>query len=771
VLSALLIPVFIVMTALVVDVGQWYTHKRQLQNRADAAAFAAGIEYAKNWKACVQTADPALRTSTAREIANVARQFAGNPEAADYAPDPLPATIYNANIATQSKLDVVVNSWNYTDDNDYSDDEPGVAASPSDVTPGDPCFLHTGDAISPGGGQWTDVRVKENDLPSLFGTIGLPLKRNVARARIEIRPALSGHKFLPIAVPNNVITRVQVRYYDNCRDPNHTSPLAIKDLAPLPNGDQTAFASMGGGVLWGLPAVDGDLSVGNASRPFDLNIPAFDPADCNTEYLPVSTEVRIASRPEVNLNQSCSDLLTNNKFADCFGNLSLIRVWDDGNPASHPLIKEVTLTGGCATRADGYFGPYTGGQPAGARTCNYGATVNVDFGNRYPGGTNFNVQVNGVNLVPPGTNPNGVWTTNGTPLVATTDKQGSQPETGANEVRVKVFWRPASGGPQSYPTGGGNGELVQQSYVGTQDTAGAVDLVRNSGTGFSLGLPSGPLANVTDGGVQRSIVPTIGIRSVLRSGIFTTLRTEDSQGSQLVACDPSVSPGKEFLLFKFGCQPWFAANAFVNGPWWNTTTRECPDWGLWYSTTPKPAPYGANSETNPWRCVLQAPGSSNGQTGDWMIVATSNCKDPVQDTNTNKCHNWKTALEANCGNYDGKPGDPNGWLQKGGDSNDPRVVDLFIVPYQALKGVSGSKAEIPLLGFASFYVMGWRGQNASENDPCPDPDFGGVPYSTPDKGTVQGVFVETVNYEPGPVDANATCVEGLLTPCRVTLVR
>ena len=39
VLSAILIPVFIVLTAMVVDVGQWYTHKRQLQNRADAAAL------------------------------------------------------------------------------------------------------------------------------------------------------------------------------------------------------------------------------------------------------------------------------------------------------------------------------------------------------------------------------------------------------------------------------------------------------------------------------------------------------------------------------------------------------------------------------------------------------------------------------------------------------------------------------------------------------------------------------------------------------------
>ena len=48
-----MIPVFLLLAALVIDVGNWYTHKRQLQNRADAAAFAAGVEYAKNWQECV----------------------------------------------------------------------------------------------------------------------------------------------------------------------------------------------------------------------------------------------------------------------------------------------------------------------------------------------------------------------------------------------------------------------------------------------------------------------------------------------------------------------------------------------------------------------------------------------------------------------------------------------------------------------------------------------------------------------------------------------
>ena len=59
VMAAVMIPVFLLLTALVVDVGNWFTHDRQLQNRADAAAFAAGIGYAQNWKACVQNGRPA----------------------------------------------------------------------------------------------------------------------------------------------------------------------------------------------------------------------------------------------------------------------------------------------------------------------------------------------------------------------------------------------------------------------------------------------------------------------------------------------------------------------------------------------------------------------------------------------------------------------------------------------------------------------------------------------------------------------------------------
>ena len=279
--------------------------------------------------------------ATARRIADAARRYAGNPEAADYAGGSLPGTLYNTEVANQANVDVVINSGNadYNDDTDFTD---GGAL---DVA--DPCFNHAGDDISPGGGQWTDVRVKERNLPSLFRALGLSLSRNGARARVEIRQAISGHKFLPLAVPNTIVTRVQVRYYDECRN----QLLATRDLAPLPDADQTGFAATGGGTLWGLPSA-GNPNVGDRKSFIRAHRP-----ELRRLRAGVSAGRRrgtVASRDEVDFNQTCNQLAAAS-FADCFRRVSQFRAWNDGNPNSQARIGDVYLTGGCGN-TDAYFG-------------------------------------------------------------------------------------------------------------------------------------------------------------------------------------------------------------------------------------------------------------------------------------------------------------------------------------------------------------------------------------------------------------------------------
>lgn len=800
VLSAVMIPVFLLLTAVVIDVGNWFTHDRQLQNRADAAALAAGIEYAKSWKECVyEGGDPtklALKLQTGQQIANAARQYAADPEDADYALlDPSgvkPASLYNDQIARQDAnqannfLDVVVNSASndYTDDTDYTDDYDGNAATRA----GNPCFKHPTDPEGLSApGHWTDVKVTERDTAALWEPFSPDLH---ARARIEIRPAISGHKFLPLAIPDNVITKVQMRYYDECRDPGHTgTPLATLDLKPLPAADQVPYAAIGGGSLWALPNV-ADPQVGDKTRPFDLPVQPYDPVDCGPtglQYRPIGVQVRLASIDSVDINGSCATLVTS-PFADCFSRLSQIRVYETGSAEVEPRTTNFVVTGGCGSPGDAYFGtiPVT----ASPQECRFGASAEVDWGSRDDGNknvsANFSVRVNGVNLNPPSaTQPSGVWTTAGTPLIA---------NPGPNPVTVELDW--ADNNPTHFWNGAcrngganpcrwnGPAELAHQAFAGTRVFSGSVELVRSSVSPFVSGLPGSPFDNSPGGAAACpyaspcQVYPTVGIKSVLKTGTLVTLRLDDPQANQTLRCDPNYAQGQEFAAFRYGCNPWYGRNLQMidnvdagTPDWWNTTTKRCPPRSQFFSYSNLGNGFGVNSSVNPWRCVPTAPGLSPPVIGEGLSVATKNCS----NINNNSCQQTSCLVE---GNYDGDDGaSVPPWLTKS-DSAYPRVVKLFIIPYQSLKGAGGGDPEetVPILGFAAFYVMNWTGSNNQNSDPCPDSTWGedpgsDIPLANPPRGSATGVFVETVEYETGPVDPNATCVVGQLIPCRPSFVR
>jgi hypothetical protein len=797
VLAAVMIPVFLLLTALVIDVGNWYTHDRQLQNRADAAALAAGVEYAQNWKGCVyEGSDPArlaLKLQTAQKIANAARQYAADPEDADYALlDPSgtkPASLYNDQIARQSAnqannfLDVVVNSANndYTDDTDYTDDYDANAA-----TPAHPCFDHPTDPEGLSApGHWTDVKVTERDTAALWEPFSPDLH---ARARVEIRPAISGRKFLPLAIPDNVITKVQLRYFDQCQSPGpNGTPLAILDLKPLPEADQGPYTALGGGSLWALPNVS-DPQVGDKNRPFDLPVQPYSAADCGSlPYRPIAVQVRLTSIDSVDINGSCAALVTA-PFADCFTRLSQIRIHETGSAEPEPRTTNVVLTGGCGSTGDAYFGtiPVT----ANPQQCAFGASVEVNWGSRDDGNknisANFTVNVNGVDLNPPSpTQPSGIWTTAGTPLLASP---------GPNTVTVELDWEDndpthvwgsaCRNGGQNPCKWNGAAEPAHQAFAGTRATSGSVELVRSSVSPFVSGLPGAPFDN-SPGGVDAcpyaspcQVYPTVGIKSVLKTGTLVTLRLDDPQANQTLRCDPNYAQGQEFSSFRFGCNPWYGRNLqMINNvdagspDWWNTSTKKCPARSQFFDYNDLGNGFGTNSSVNPWRCVPTAPGLSPPVIGEGLSVATENCS----NINNNSCQQTSCLVE---GNYDGDDGSTvPPWLIQS-DSGNPRVVKLFIIPYQALKGAGGGDPEetVPILGFAAFYVMNWTGSNNGNSDPCPDSTWGenpgtDIPLADPPAGSATGVFVEVVEYETGPVDPNAKCVEGQLTPCRASFVR
>src|SRR5262245_55054454 len=73
---AVAIPTFILFLAMALDIGNWYTHKRKLQNRVDDAAFAAALEYGYRFPDC--TDDTPLGNALEAQVKDVTLRFAGD---------------------------------------------------------------------------------------------------------------------------------------------------------------------------------------------------------------------------------------------------------------------------------------------------------------------------------------------------------------------------------------------------------------------------------------------------------------------------------------------------------------------------------------------------------------------------------------------------------------------------------------------------------------------------------------------------------------------
>ena len=168
VLAALMIPVFLLLGALVVDAGNWYAHKRSLQNRADAGALAAGLEYIENNN--LRKLRLGARHDGHDAISNVAKAYAGTS-------DTSVGTTYNKNVNNQSNVTVAINATNPTARRLDGRRQPVLR--PLRAT-----------RWSSRGGLWTDVKVREGNIGTLFGSFGISLPQIAAQARVEVEPII-----------------------------------------------------------------------------------------------------------------------------------------------------------------------------------------------------------------------------------------------------------------------------------------------------------------------------------------------------------------------------------------------------------------------------------------------------------------------------------------------------------------------------------------------------------------------------------------------------
>lgn len=166
------------LSAIVVDVGNWYVHKKRLQTLVDAGAFAGATKFVG---CSFQFGDPVA--------ANAAIKSAALAYSGDTIRDP--ATI-NLQVQEPNDVRIVLNSAQYWTDGYPTD---GVGLDDTLDQDGDP--LTAGDPCS---SKTLDVKATDDDAPLLFGFIPLVIDPK-SKARVEIRQIKEQSGMLPWAVP------------------------------------------------------------------------------------------------------------------------------------------------------------------------------------------------------------------------------------------------------------------------------------------------------------------------------------------------------------------------------------------------------------------------------------------------------------------------------------------------------------------------------------------------------------------------------------------
>ena len=174
VIFALLIPVIFGLAAIVLDIGNWYVHKRHIQTQVDAAVLAAGPSFVGCYHA-----PSAANTAIARE-------------ALRYAGDTLrDGSTANLQVQEPGDVRIVLNSDRYWARSDGVGSPGNGYGLDNTMTPlpGDPCSK-----------KMLDAKATDDQAPPLWGLIPLTPSPKT-HARIEIRKLQSERGMLPWAVP------------------------------------------------------------------------------------------------------------------------------------------------------------------------------------------------------------------------------------------------------------------------------------------------------------------------------------------------------------------------------------------------------------------------------------------------------------------------------------------------------------------------------------------------------------------------------------------
>jgi Flp pilus assembly protein TadG len=377
-----------------------------------------------------------------------------------------------------------------------------------------------------------------------------------------------------------------------------------------------------------------------------------------------------------------------------------------GAQPNPPIARDVTLFNGSC--ADPYFTSLI-------TTCTLGISADVDFGANNPQGSlgaALRATINGVTHELNFDNPSKRWISTGTGAY---DYFPIPPNAGP--LPVELEWAETKGtlNGQACRQQGPNPWANQNPCKGT---FGNVQRLFSANT-----IRSGPVklaqvwengnfwANSFAQGTTHNLVVKIGLTPDLKNATsvndpIVSLRVVGGSQNQSLDCEPpgyqpSNPPGVSKTNLRdeltYGCAPSYTQNPGNTCP---ATPSE-----LWASP-------------QPWNCVALQTGSATNQVPAGLNQRILGSDKPSSCTAPN---NWSQFPNINPG--------------------DPRILDVFIVPYGSFDG-SGS-GTVPVLKFATFYVTGWTASGGGFSNPCQG--NGDDPVPNNDAGNIVGHFIKYVS--------------------------
>jgi hypothetical protein len=744
VMVAVWLPVLALFASFALDFGHFFDYSRNLQNRADAAAIAAGDELGN-----ICASNPTSAT-TAPElpIGQMGQLFSGPPGSASDLPYPYngagsPLAAFPAFNGYQNVPNLTVsngtNGANYhvlLNANDYAP-AGGTNFSIGDFCHGDPtldktdreCFgltsLSGQLALDCAKGAMIDVKVTQSNLPLFFPLLGLHPDIS-AHSRVAAQGIGSSNNLKPLGV----------------RDPG-VVPCIKVNVIPFggtgtPPATQTVQLAVNNGLTGSTGPVFWDNSSHNGGTGDAIGIPSGWNLYVQTVLYAQGASGTCSTVSNPLTYEASSGILDLNSY----GTTSPTSTQAPG------IVGQTSASGLCATEACGV----TVINQAAPNTCQATQYFSTNAGNCTvrvcaivaftPGSTNHDVTL----ATPLVGNGNARDMHTGAaiadPTLCKTTRSGTEAwesdavtvPTASGQGQFTLAWKEDSGTLGSaFCNGGGH---CAETFGVQQQTFSACN--ENFNTACVAPNQSGPIigANVLEGaastlgsfqaGTTHNLVFRLAIQGLQDSprtdrcaaGITqcTLLRVDQGNADGMVNCgqgDGTGGGGGNRAVMLYGCPLYGQEATAANPVACDTNPKNSKYCGGWMVTPDGSCNNATRTPTSSVDCVnTNNGGATIPACLQALVVAGAN--GPVDYSQIdNNCHVSGTQCSEDKW-LDGGSIDPTSGVP------DPRIITAFILFQGDIQGVTGQH-DLPIRTFASFYVTGWQVKSNGQQVDCGTP--------------------------------------------------